>query len=126
MIHKLLILSFLLLSFVASADTIKVSGSDVSYKLRDANHNRAFNKLSIEIEVSLVGGRLPNKAELKSVSDAVLKKQPKEKMTWVEFYLPKMKSGHGAYATNHTAPNPEGVNIMEFMLLNTPYKSLVK
>lgn len=126
MIYRFLIISFLLLSFSASADTIKVSNSDVSYKLRDIKHNRALNKLSIEIEVSLVGDRLPNKAELQAVSNVVLKKQPKEKMTWVEFYLPKMKSGHGAYATNHSAPKPKGVNIMEFMLLNTPYKSLIK
>ncbi len=69
----------MLLSVAASADTIKISGSDVSYKLRDVNHNRAFNKLSIEIEVSLVGDRLPNKTELKAISDAVLKNQPKEK-----------------------------------------------
>ena len=126
MIYRFLIISFLLLSFSATADTIKVSDSDVSYKLRDSKHNRALNKLSIEIEVALVGGRLPNKAELQAVSDVILKKQPKVKMTWVEFYLPKMKSGHGAYATNHSAPKPEGVNIMEFMLFNTPYKSLIK
>ena len=126
MIFKTILVSFLLLSFSVSADTIKVSNSDVNYKIRDSKYNRALNKLNIEIEVSLINGRLPNKSELQAVSDVILKKQPKAKMTWVEFYLPKMESGHGAYATNHSTPKPEGVNIMEFMLLNTPYKSLIK
>lgn len=42
------------------------------------------------------------------------------------FYLPKMKSGHGAYATNHTGHKNEGLNILEYMLRDTPYQSLVK
>ena len=59
-------------------------------------------------------------------SNKVLKKQPKAKMKWVSFFLPKMKSDAGAYATDHSTPKPEGIKILEFMLYNTPYKGLIK
>lgn len=125
MIHQILVLSFLLVSFATSADTIEISGAEVNYKIRDSAHNQELKELSVEIEVSLVGDRLPNKTELKAISEAVLKNQPKEKTTMVYFYLPKMKSGYGAYATNHSGAKNEGLNIMEYMLRDTPYQSLV-
>jgi hypothetical protein len=126
MIKRLIFLIAIFLSFEAMAESIKVSGVDVSYKIRDSQYNRPFNKLSLEIEVSLVNGRLPSKQELQAISNKVLKTQPNANMKWVTFLLPKMKSGHGAYATDHRTPQPEGVKIMEFMLYNTPYQSLIK
>ena len=126
MINKLIILAAIFLPFGVAAESIKVSGVDISYKIRDNQYSRALDKLSIDIEISLVNGRLPAKPELQAVSNQVLKKQPNAKMKWISFLLPKMKSGAGAYATDHKTPQPEGLKIMEFMLLNTPYQDLIK
>ena len=126
MINKLIILIAVFLSFGVAAESIKVSGADVSYKVRESKYNRVLDKLTLDIEISLVNGRLPTKPELQAVSNKVLKKQPNAKMTWVSFMLPKMKSDAGAYATDHRTPNPEGLKILEFMLYNTPYQSLMK
>lgn len=126
MINKLILLSAIFLPFGVVAESINVSDTEVSYKIRDNQYNRAFDKLSIDIEISLVNGRLPTRPELQAVSNEVLKKQPNAKMKWVTFLLPKMLSGAGAYATDHRTPKPEGLKVMEFMLYNTPYEGLIK
>lgn len=113
-------------STVSHSDTLSVGQSIVEYDVRNSQFNSAVSKLNLDIEVSLVDERLPTKRELKAVSDLVLPSQPNAKTKWVFFFLPEMESGSGAYATDHRAPEPEGIKIIKYMLINTPYKHLVK
>ncbi len=108
------------------ADTIKVNEEEITFKIRESNYNPNFDKLNLTIEVQLVNGRLPTEIEMAAISSQVLKNQPKARRLWVFYLLPKMKSGAGAYATDHRAPTPEGVKILSYMLYNTPYQDLLK
>ncbi len=108
----------------AKAETLKFNGVDLDYIVRSSEHNQAFDKLSVEIEISLVNKRLPSKNEIKAVSNKVMESQPAARRQWVAIMLPKMKSNAGAYATDHRTPEPEGIKIMPYMLKGTPYESL--
>lgn len=82
-------------------------------------------KLSIDVQVELVNGRLPNEHELGAISMHLVKKEKKHDRSFICFYLPGTKVGAGAYATAHHNPKME-VNIMKFMLYQYPqYKKLV-
>ena len=123
-----LILSIFSISFTQA---VEKNNGVIDYKIRSDNYNKysydnGVGKLSLDIEVNLVNGRLPNKAELKAVSNEVLKNKPNAYMKWISFYLPKMKSGSGSYASDHRTPKPEGVKIQDYMLFGTSYESLLK
>ena len=55
-------------------------------------------KLSLDVRVDLVDGRLPTKVELGEVLKYLLKKNKLFKKIFVTFYLPGMKTGTGAFA----------------------------
>ena len=76
-------------------------------------------KLSLDVQVPLVDGRLPNAEELGAVSEHLVETSGEHERTFVSFYLPGMKVGAGAFATAHH--NPEmSVKIQDFMLMQYP------
>lgn len=111
---------------VPDDNTVNAGENENGYKVRSSNYNKQLNKLNLEIEIELIDERLPTEEELKAISDKVLQTQPKAKMNWVFFLLPKMNSGSGAYATDHRIPEPEGINIQKFSLYNTPYERFLR
>lgn len=119
-------LQIILAPALSYAEKLTVNGKEIIYSVRDFKHNEVFDKYNLNIEISLIEGRLPNKDEISMVSKAVIPQYPDAEMKWVFFILPQMKVGAGAYATDHRIPKPEGVKIMEFMLLNSPYSGLVQ
>lgn len=80
-------------------------------------------KLSLDVQVGLVDGRLPNEQELGEISIYLVSKEKKHDRTFVLFYLPGMKVGSGAFASAHHNPTME-VKIMKFML--QPYSQYRK
>ena len=78
-------------------------------------------KLSIDLRVDLVDGRLPNKEELAAISSKLKRQHDR---TFISFYLPGMEVGAGAFATAHHNPSLE-VKIQPF-LLPEKYQHLVK
>ena len=82
-------------------------------------------KLSIDVEVLLVGGRLPNETELGALSKHLVSQVDPHERSFITFYLPEMKVGEGAFATAHHNPDME-VNIRIFTLIQYPkYKMFV-
>ena len=72
-------------------------------------------RISYDIRVSLVDGRLPTKEQLAAVSKEILEWRGKRyKRIFVCFYLPGMELDAGAFATAHHNPDPEEVRIMMF------------
>jgi len=76
-------------------------------------------KLSIDVQVPLVDGRLPNTDELGAVSEHLVATSGEYDRTFVSFYLPDMKVGAGAFATAHHNPDMQ-VQIQDFMLMQYP------
>jgi len=70
-------------------------------------------KVSYDIEVGVVGGRLPTADELAAISNNLRSKEQKYERVFVCFYLPGMKVDTGAFATAHHNPTPEPVRIFE-------------
>jgi hypothetical protein len=78
------------------------SGSaTIPYRILDdtqaGNEKKVYN-----LEVDLVDGRLPEKTELGAVSQGL--RSHRHKKTFVNFYLPGMEKGAGAFATAHHDP----------------------
>jgi len=125
MLRVILFLGVLMAS-ICHAEVVHVDNENIEYSVRNANYNTALNKLSIDIEINLVNGRLPSANEIASISKVVLNSHPKANMNWLLYFLPKMPSDSGAFATDHRAPEPEGVKILPFMLYNTPYQKFIE
>ena len=72
-------------------------------------------RISFDVRVNLVDGRLPTKEQLAAVSKALREGMGKryERM-FVCFYLPGMVVDAGAFATAHYRPDPQEVRIMMF------------
>jgi len=102
-----------------------VDNGVISYKVIERKELGTI-KISLDVLVNLVDGRLPNKQELASLSSYLVSKENKHDRSFVLFYLPEMKVGYGAYATAHHNPKMK-VNIMEFMLYDYPqYRKFIK
>ena len=71
-------------------------------------------KLSLDIRVPLVDGRLPNEAELASISEHLVNTSKPHDRTFVT-----LEVGAGAYATAHHNPTLQ-VQVMDFMLMQYP------
>ena len=119
---------FLCLFFPLSgfSEALSFNGNVVEYTIRDSNYYPAFKKLSVDVEVPLIENRLPSAEMIAKISDQILSKSPKAYTIFLLFYLPNMPSDHGAYATNHFTPEPEGVKILSFMLMGTEYEELLE
>lgn len=61
-------------------------------------------KVSFDIRVDLVDGRLPTAEELGAISMFLYSQEKKHDRTFVAFFLPKMVPGMGAFATAHHDP----------------------
>ncbi len=123
---RLYVFLAIFLSFSTAAEVIKFNGNNVQFSVREANYYQNADKLSVDLEIGLVNKRLPSKEEIAAVSNVVLVNYPKARMTWVGYFLPRMPSNSGYYATDHRAPHSEGVKILDYMLFNTPYQGLIE
>jgi len=90
----------------------------IPYKILNRSE-MAHYKVSYDIEVPIVGNRLPNEKELGAISTYLVSKEKVHDNSFVLFYLPGMKLGAGAYATAHHQPEMKVV-IMKFMLSQYP------
>jgi hypothetical protein len=117
--------------FVANGDGTKAAQPSPESKQRNTlipykvlhREEMGDQKLSIDVRVDLVDGRLPTKAELGAISMQLVKGQ-RHKRKFVGFYLPGMKIDAGSFATAHHLPNLE-VKILEFNLPDK-YRNLLK
>ena len=116
------IITFLLLGLMFPAFASDIL---IPYKIIEKTELSTM-KLSIDVEVPLVNGRLPNEKELGALSKHLVNKESKHDRSFVTYYLPNMKVGAGAYATAHHNFKME-VNIMKFMLFDYPeYKRFME
>lgn len=126
--QRCLITACLLTSLLVSACSTESSSPPGSGKLIDytvINRGELGNiKLSYDLRVDLVNGRLPTADELEAVSRYLHQKEKGHDKTYITFYLPGMEVGAGAFATAHHNPNLE-VSILEFMIPDQ-YKNLLQ
>jgi len=61
-------------------------------------------KVSYDLRVDLVDGRLPTNDELEAISRHLYEHERTHERTFVLFYLPGMQPGAGAFATAHHDP----------------------
>ena len=117
---KMKIKSIFMIIFILlfSVNTWAAEEGMISYKIADREEMRSV-KLSLDVRVNLVNGRLPNKQELGVISNYLVSKERRHDRTFVLFYLPGMKIDAGAYATAHHNPKME-VQIMKYMLYSYP------
>jgi hypothetical protein len=81
-------------------------------------------KVSIDVRLDLVEGRLPTEQELGAISRRLHSEEKKHDKTFVLFYLPGMKVDAGAFASAHHEPNMQ-VKILEHNLPDK-YRKLTK
>ena len=113
-----IVASCLLLFMVLTSVTSEADDSLIAHKVLQRSELGRV-KLSLDVEVSLIDGRLPTEAELATISNVLVSQERTHERSFVTFYLPGMKIGHGAFATAHHNPDME-VNILMFMLNNYP------
>ena len=70
-------------------------------------------KVSFDVRVDRVNGRLPTKEQLAAISNHLYAKERKHDRTFVVFYLPGMKVNAGGFATAHHNPTLE-VRLLNF------------
>ena len=80
-------------------------------------------KVSFDLRIDIVDGRLPNEDELGAISKYLIGQEKNHERSFVVFYLPGMEVGAGAFATAHHNPKME-VKILTFMLPEQ-YKALI-
>lgn len=73
-------------------------------------------KISYDIMVDVVDGRLPTKNELSAISNRLRSSDKKYDRMFVSFYLPGMKINAGSFASAHHKPNPQPVSIYWYIL----------
>ncbi|WP_158969718.1 hypothetical protein [Paraglaciecola sp. L3A3] len=88
----------------------------ISYKVLNRSEMSTF-KVSYDIEVPLVNNKLPTEEQLGAISNHLISKEATHDKSFVLFYLPRMKIGHGAYASAHHAPTMQ-VKVMDFSLID--------
>jgi hypothetical protein len=101
--------------------TLQREAKPIPYKIIKTDQIRT-KKMSYSIMVDLVEGRLPSKPELSAISNKL--KSNQHERTFVEFYLPGMEVGNGAFATAHHNPDMQ-VIILDWALPEK-YKTLLK
>ena len=115
MLEKLvLFIALSLFVTFASANSEKT----IPYKILHKEELRNI-KLSIDVQVPLIDGRLPNKKELGQLSEYLVSKERKHERVFVSFFLPGMQLGAGAFATAHHNPTMQ-VKILDMMLFQYP------
>jgi hypothetical protein len=88
----------------------------ISYKILNRSEMSTF-KVSYDIEVPLVNNKLPTSEQLGAISNHLISKERNHDKSFVLFYLPRMKMGHGAYASAHHMPKME-IEVMDFSLID--------
>lgn len=96
---------------IASANA---TDSLISHSIVD-REELGSKKLSLTVEVPLIGDRLPTEAELGDLSKHLVGLEQSHDRTFVTFYLPDMEHGAGAFATAHHNPKLE-IKILHYML----------
>lgn len=83
----------------------------IAYRVLQTDESSSGERLSFDVEVPLVDGRLPTQAELSAVSRHL--KPADRNLVFVLFYLPGMTLDAGAFATAHHRPEGyEGVRVL--------------
>ncbi len=90
----------------------------IPFEILKRNEMRPF-KHSLDLQVPLIGGRLPTEEELGKLSRHLVKQAQPYERTFVSFYLPGMVLDAGAFATAHHNPDMK-VLIGEEALLAYP------
>jgi hypothetical protein len=83
----------------------------IPYEVMNRDDSPPF-KVSYDIKVNVVNGRLPTKEELKHISNHLRSQEEDYERMFVLFYLPGMEIDSGAYATAHHTPQLEGVRVL--------------
>jgi hypothetical protein len=81
------------------------------------------DKVSYDIRVDLVNGRLPTTSEIEAIFRFLHQREKKHHCTFISFYLPGMVLGTGAFATAHYNPNLQ--EIIYEHLVPEQYKRLL-
>ena len=68
-------------------------------------------KVSYDLRVDLVNGRLPTRRELAATSVRIRSKETGYRRVFICFYLPDMEVDTGAFATAHWTPKPQPIRI---------------
>jgi hypothetical protein len=74
-------------------------------------------KFSVDVEIDLVGGKLPSVQMIAKASKKIASKYPEFETYFMCFYLPGMRLDLGAFATAHHNPKLK-VNIQDFVLID--------
>jgi len=85
--------------------------------LKQENYGKS--KLSIDVEIELINGKLPNKNIITKISNYIVNKNEGYHSYFICFYLPGMKLDAGAFATTYHNLTIK-VNIQNFILNNYP------
>lgn len=96
----------------------------IDFKVINHKEDLPF-KVSWDIRVDLVDGRLPTEEELTDLSRALQRKNEDVERTFVLFYLPGMEVGSGAFAQAHHDPTLTKATI-QTLLIPDEYKNLYK
>ncbi|MDA8010652.1 MAG: hypothetical protein MPJ22_13800 [Pirellulales bacterium] len=98
----------------------------IPYKIWDKSSLRS-EKVSFDIAVPLIDGRLPTKQELGAISRHLVKSEPRKyKRAFVGFYLPEMEQGAGSFATAHHNPKMEVQMLTALLYLYPQYKKFAE
>ena len=69
------------------------------------------SKISLIVEISLVGDRLPYERELRDLTSHLLSPEKNFARQFVRYYLPGMKQDEGAFAMGQYNPDPPGYKV---------------
>lgn len=87
-----------------SSRTKKATKELIPYKIINREEFLDY-KISFDIRVGRVNGKLPTEKQLADISHYLKSKEKPHKRTFVCFYLPDMEVGAGAWATAHHNPD---------------------
>lgn len=93
----------------------------IPYRIIDTDEIRKY-KMAYTVLVGLVNGRLPDEIELAQIANKLHSQEHEN--TFIDFYLPGMEIGAGAFATGHH--NPKLKIIVNEWALPPQYKSLIQ
>ncbi len=115
-----------ILVFLMAIYSVGVFADDqlIPYKIIKEDRVGGF-KLSLDVEVSVAEGRLPNEKELGELSMYLATFSGKYDRVFVVYYLPGMILDAGGFATAHHNPDMNVVMMKEMLLEYPKYYYLI-
>jgi len=86
----------------------------MAHKILNRSESDSGN-LSIDVQVDLINGRIPNKTELDELSQYLAGKEKEHKSISILFHIPDTGSGPEAYASSNHKPKQK--KIIKYILL---------